>query len=156
MLLSTRVEAVSRDIIISRVCAKAASRMANAEERHWLRYVAAPMVNQSDLAFRLTAVQYGATATWTCVRKSDILMNRQMYHVDDLQDAEVRETVMRALHLGRSAPENIDSTTGCYAPQIVQLAGNDPDAFASAAKLLCDYADGFDINLGMQRPACAC
>lgn len=34
-------------------------------ERPWYRYAAAPMVNQSDLAFRLAAVQMGATATWT-------------------------------------------------------------------------------------------
>ena len=35
--------------------------------RAWYSYVAAPMVDQSDLAFRATAVQYGATATWTYV-----------------------------------------------------------------------------------------
>lgn len=44
--------------------------------RPWFQYGAAPMVNQSDVAFRLTAVQYGATATWTYVAR---LMQTNVY-----------------------------------------------------------------------------
>ena len=54
--------------------------------RPWYQYVAAPMVDQSDLAFRLTTVQFGATATWT-----------QMYHAQDvLTDVDLYERARRA------------------------------------------------------------
>ncbi|WFD38304.1 tRNA-dihydrouridine(16/17) synthase [NAD(P)(+)] [Malassezia japonica] len=94
--------------------------------RPWFQYGAAPMVNQSDVAFRLTAVQYGATATWT----------------------ETWEGLVRALEIGRAAPENRDVVSGEPARQIVQLAGDDGVALAAAARRLAPYADGFDVNLG--------
>ncbi|WFD02855.1 tRNA-dihydrouridine(16/17) synthase [NAD(P)(+)] [Malassezia obtusa] len=106
-------------------------------ERPWYRYAAAPMVNQSDLAFRLAAVQMGATATWT-----------QMYTTHDLESAPVYEALVRALELGRAAPEHCDVVTGTRAPQIVQLAGDDAEALARTAKRLAPYADGIDLNLG--------
>lgn len=65
------------------------------------------MVDQSDLAFRLTTVQFGATATWT-----------QMYHAEDvLTKVDLYERARRALELGRHAPENHDIVTGKRAPQ---------------------------------------
>lgn len=108
------------------------------EDRPWYRYTAAPMIHQSELAFRLTAVHYGATATWT-----------QMYMADDLlQNQDVYETARRALELGRAAPESLDAVTGERAPQVVQLAGCDPDALAQAARKISPWADGVDLNLG--------
>ena len=111
-------------------------------KRPWFRHVAAPMVGQSDLPFRLTAVQYGATATWTCVAA-----DRQMFHTRDIDDRDTRETLVRALEIGRAAPEARDIDTGERTPQIVQLAGDCPDALVRAARAV-PGADGFDINLG--------
>ena len=48
-------------------------------DRAWWRLAAAPMVNQSDVPFRLTAVQCGATSTWTCVFS---LRRRGAHHAD--------------------------------------------------------------------------
>ncbi|WFD29293.1 tRNA-dihydrouridine(16/17) synthase [NAD(P)(+)] [Malassezia sp. CBS 17886] len=101
-------------------------------ERPWYRYVAAPMVNQSDLAFRLTAVQFGATATWT----------------ELLQERDVFEHVARVLEQGRGAAEARDRVTGERAPQVVQLAGNNCDELVCAARAIAPYADGIDLNLG--------
>ncbi|EDP43653.1 hypothetical protein MGL_1866 [Malassezia globosa CBS 7966] len=106
--------------------------------RSWYSYVAAPMVGQSDLAFRLTAVQYGATATWT-----------QMYHTEDiLYHNETYEKALRALEMGSAARENCDIVTGERAPQIVQLAGDDPEQFVQAARRFLPIADAIDLNLG--------
>ncbi|WFD05208.1 tRNA-dihydrouridine(16/17) synthase [NAD(P)(+)] [Malassezia vespertilionis] len=107
------------------------------DARPWWRYVAAPMVNQSDLAFRLTAVHYGATATWT-----------QMYHTQELEQRDVYETLVHALEQGRCADAAHDAVTGERTPQIVQLAGDDPQQLADAAKKVAAYADGIDLNLG--------
>ena len=104
-------------------------------ERPWFRHVAAPMVGQSDLPFRLTAVQYGATATWTCVAA-----DRQMFHTRDIDDRDTRETLVRALEIGRAAPEARDIDTGERTPQIVQLAGDCPDALVRAARARRRYA----------------
>ncbi|WFD17988.1 tRNA-dihydrouridine(16/17) synthase [NAD(P)(+)] [Malassezia caprae] len=109
-----------------------------AEAPPWFRHVAAPMVDQSDVAFRLTTVQYGATATWT-----------QMYHTHDvLRDADVLARARRELEMGRHAPESVVEATGKHAPQIVQLAGNDPASLVEAARLFEPWANGIDLNLG--------
>lgn len=104
------------------------------------------MVDQSDLPFRMTAVKYGATATWTYVYAADVI---QMYHADDvLYDVDVYEKARRALEVGRHAPDNRDIVTGGHAPQIVQLAGDDPARLADAARRFLPWADGIDINFG--------
>ncbi|WFC98571.1 tRNA-dihydrouridine(16/17) synthase [NAD(P)(+)] [Malassezia yamatoensis] len=71
-----------------------------------------------------------------------------MYTTSALEDLAVYEQLVKALQLGRAAPENRDRVTGQVAPQIVQLAGDDPDALVRTAKTLAPYADGIDLNLG--------
>lgn len=71
-----------------------------------------------------------------------------MYTTHDLESAPVYEALVRALELGRAAPEHCDVVTGTRAPQIVQLAGDDAEALARTAKRLAPYADGIDLNLG--------
>ena len=77
-----------------------------------------------------------------------------MYTVPDLDDQETWEGLVRALEIGRGAPENRDVVSGEPAPQIVQLAGDDAEALAAAARRLAPYADGFDVNLGRSRGLC--
>lgn len=108
-----------------------------------LQYCAAPLVGQSDLAFRLQTVQNGATATWT-----------QMYLATDLiTNRDLFETLCKSLELGKSASENIirdskNPLAGQSAPQIVQLAGNDVQTLADAARKVAPLADAIDLNLG--------
>ena len=71
-----------------------------------------------------------------------------MYTTHDLEDRAVRETLLQALQLGRDAPESRDRVTGARTPQIVQLAGDDPDALVRAARHVAPLADGIDLNLG--------
>lgn len=71
-----------------------------------------------------------------------------MYTVQDLDAPGAFPALVAALEAGRRAPEHCDAVRGERAPQIVQLAGDDPQALASVAQRLAPYADGFDVNLG--------
>ncbi|PWZ02898.1 FMN-linked oxidoreductase [Testicularia cyperi] len=103
-----------------------------------LRYCSAPMVNQSDLPFRLQTVRNGATSVWT-----------QMYLASELtSNQETLEILLKSLELGRQSPHNRRIDTGDSAPQIVQLAANDPDELVKAARQVAHLADAIDLNLG--------
>ncbi|KDN52214.1 FMN-linked oxidoreductase [Tilletiaria anomala UBC 951] len=104
---------------------------------HWAReatrYIAAPLVNQSDVAFRLLCLRHGCKMTFT-----------QMYLANDLiGDPALFRQLRRELELGRKLREKQENF-----PQIVQLAGDDPQQLYDAAQSLSDLADGFDLNLG--------
>lgn len=72
-----------------------------------------------------------------------------MYHAEDvLNDADTYEHARRALEVGAHAPEHRDVATGERAPQIVQLAGNEPARIVAAARRFLPWADGVDINFG--------
>ena len=91
--------------------------MANAS----LPFVAAPMVNQSDLPFRLLARKHGATMTYTQMLVPEKLLNDQdylEYHIRDLTAASAH-------------PLN--------GPVVVQLCGHDPDTIVQAGKKLQNY-----------------
>lgn len=76
-------------------------------------------------------------------------VHRQMYHTEDiLYHNETYEKALRALEMGRAARENCDIVTGERAPQIVQLAGDDPEQFVQAARRFLPIADAIDLNLG--------
>ncbi|PKI85646.1 hypothetical protein MVES_000494 [Malassezia vespertilionis] len=71
-----------------------------------------------------------------------------MYHTQELEQRDVYETLVHALEQGRCADAAHDAVTGERTPQIVQLAGDDPQQLADAAKKVAAYADGIDLNLG--------
>jgi len=89
-----------------------------------LRYVAAPMVNQSDMPFRLLVRRHGATVSYT-----------QMYNPDRLlNDQEYLEYHIRDLTLGRS-DDHLSH------PIVAQLCGNDPDLIVQAGRKLQGHCD---------------
>ncbi|KDQ10192.1 hypothetical protein BOTBODRAFT_640610 [Botryobasidium botryosum FD-172 SS1] len=95
-----------------------------------LAFVTAPMVNQSDLPFRILARKYGATLTYT-----------QMY---------LAENVVRDDGYRRAVLSDLESGTGesLARPVVVQLAGNDPGILVQAALMVQDHCDAIDLNLG--------
>jgi tRNA-dihydrouridine synthase 1 len=98
-----------------------------------LKYIAAPMVNQSDLPFRLLLENYSATLTYTQMLAPDRLLNDQEYlefHTRDLSMAAV------------------DKKT----PVVVQLCGNDPDLVVKAGRKIESYCDGIGICHLSRRP----
>lgn len=87
-----------------------------------LRYIAAPMVNQSDTPFRALVHQHGGTLTYTEMLKPARL----------LSDPDYLAFHRRALESGRIS-------TG---PVVVQVCGNDQDEMVRGVKTVVDLCDG--------------
>jgi len=88
-----------------------------------LTYIAAPMVNQSDLPFRLLTRKYGATTTYTQMYLPDKLLN----------DREYQEYHIRDLTLGEQSNLN--------RPVVAQLCGHDPETIVQAGRKIQRYCD---------------
>jgi hypothetical protein len=87
-----------------------------------LRYVAAPMVNQSDLPFRAMVHHHGCTAMWT-----------QMFTPTMLADQDFRALHLQDMKLGHQAG---------IGPTVAQIAGNDIDSLVKTARELVPWVDG--------------
>jgi tRNA-dihydrouridine synthase 1 len=87
-------------------------------------FVVAPMVEQSELAWRLLSRKFGADLTFT-----------PMFHAKQfLQSEKYRKEYFK---------HHVDDY-----PLIVQFCANDADAFVNAAKLVQDNCVAVDLNLG--------
>ncbi|KAI0644800.1 FMN-linked oxidoreductase [Trametes meyenii] len=96
-----------------------------------LSTVAAPMVNQSDLPFRILVRRYKTSLVYTQMLLPERLLNDQEYlefHTKGLRDY---------------------SDT----PVVVQLCGNDPETVVKAARKVVGNADAIDLNLGCPQEA---
>jgi tRNA-dihydrouridine synthase 1 len=87
------------------------------------RLVVAPMVDQSEHAYRLQTRRHGAELCYTPMFHSRLFGENEKY----------REQF-------QTSPED--------RPLLVQFCGNDPDVMLRAALLVQDRCDGVDINLG--------
>ncbi|KAF5356975.1 hypothetical protein D9756_006638 [Leucocoprinus leucothites] len=99
-------------------------------ERINLRYIAAPMVGQSDLPFRVLCHRHGATLAYTQMLMPDKLLNEQEYLEQHLKDLTAA------------------TASGLEHPVVVQLCGNDPDSIAQAGRRLQNHCQAIDLNLG--------
>lgn len=88
------------------------------------KYVCAPMVDQSELAFRLLARRYGCTLAYTPM----------MHSRNFAEDAKYRKQNFS------TCPED--------RPLFVQLAGDNPGTMVAAARHCESQCDAVDINLG--------
>ncbi len=88
-----------------------------------LRRIAAPMVNQSDLPFRLLVRRNGATAAYTQMLVSDKLLN----------DRDYLEYHLRDLSAG-----NQDEFSR---PVVAQLCGNDSETVVKAGRKIQNFCD---------------
>lgn len=86
--------------------------------------IVAPMVEHSDLAFRMLTRKYGAQLVYT-----------QMYNAY----AFTHSSEMREQHFTTCAEDR---------PLIVQIAGHDPQMLLKAAQFVEDRCDAVDLNLG--------
>lgn len=88
------------------------------------QFVVAPMVNQSDLPFRMLCRRYGA----------DLCYTPMFYSTKFATDAQYREQVLHTCAGDR--------------PLAVQFAANDARVLLEAALHVQDHCDAVDINLG--------
>jgi hypothetical protein len=106
--------------------------------------VTAPMVGQSDLAWRILCRRYGATLTCKLLDHIvllilRILIDTQMFIAEKLlQDEEYQRLHLLDLKTGWTAPLG--------RPVVVQLAGNDPDTIFAAAKVIEPFCDAVSMQ----------
>jgi tRNA-dihydrouridine synthase 1 len=93
--------------------------------RHDKALVVAPMVDQSDLPFRLLARRYGANLCYTPMIHSRLFVTSKQYR-------------------SKFSGTWLDADR----PLIAQLCGSEPEFVLEAARHLEPYVDGIDINCG--------
>jgi len=88
------------------------------------RFILAPLVNQSDVVFRMMARKYGADVCYTQMLESDKFVQDETY---------------RQQHFWTCREDR---------PLVVQFATNDVDTFVRAALMVQPFCDAVDLNLG--------
>lgn len=86
--------------------------------------VLAPMVDQSELAFRMLSRKYGAQLCFSPMYHASVFIRDKLYREDALL----------------SCPDD--------RPLVIQFCANDPEILLQASLLAQDHCDGIDINLG--------
>ena len=90
--------------------------------------VVAPMVDQSDLPFRLLCREYGANLCFTPMIHAKMFLDKQGYH-DKFWDEK------------RGMPKE-------DRPLVAQFCSSDPDALVQAAGMIQHQVDAIDLNCG--------
>ncbi|KAF8961884.1 Dus-domain-containing protein [Flammula alnicola] len=97
------------------------------------KYIVAPMVDQSELAWRRLSRRYGAQLIYTP------MINAKMF-------VDANNKTYRNANFDLISGEEGDPTTD--RPLIVQFCANDPEQLLISAKVVEKHCDAVDLNLG--------
>merc|ERR1740124_332990 len=125
----------AQEVVEQEAAQEVAQAIVHGEEHHaaawafWRRIgsprtVLAPMVNQSELAFRMVARHYGAKLCFTPMLHSTLFASSEAYRLDNF-DACSQER-----------------------PLVTQFCGDDPATLLAAASLAQGECDAIDLNCG--------
>lgn len=95
--------------------------------------IVAPMVDQSELAWRILSRRYGATLAYTP------MINAKQY-------AQLKTASSKKMWFDKV--NNEEGLEGLDRPLIVQFAANDPQLLLESARDLEGKCDAVDLNLG--------
>lgn len=98
-------------------------------------YVTAPMINQSDLAFRVLTRRYGATLTYTQMLHPDSLMYNQdylEYHILNMDPPGMSDM---------TGPDPGHGDLRLGKPVVAQVCGNDVQTIVEACKKIVGHCD---------------
>jgi tRNA-dihydrouridine synthase len=114
------------------------------------RYVAAPMVAQSDYAFRQLCRRYGVDCAYTQMYHAKNFCHTKAFreaHLDIFPAYKFPSNIERLLENEHATPPPLES-----GPLIAQIAGHDPATMLQTAQTILDLTegnvDGIDVNLG--------
>ena len=108
------------------------------------RYCCAPMVLQSELAFRMMVRRHGSTLCYS-----------PMIPVEAFLRLPADGPPVAPSTGGPATQAAYFTTCGADRPLLAQFGGNDAGQMLAAALLIQRHVDGVDINLGCPQ-ACAC
>ncbi|KAL6859603.1 dihydrouridine synthase domain-containing protein [Trichoderma novae-zelandiae] len=107
------------------------------------QYIVAPMVDQSEFAWRMLTRSFLLPS-----EQSKLLAYTPMFHARLFsQDEKYRRAHFQAVRPGSDEPW-LDGNPKLDRPLFVQFCANDPEALLAAAKLVVPYCDAVDLNLG--------
>ncbi|KAJ6606016.1 Dus-domain-containing protein [Mycena vulgaris] len=96
------------------------------------KYIVAPMVDQSELAFRRLTRRYGGQLVYTPMINAKLFADPNKKYRNQFFD----------IYSGEEGDPATDR------PLIVQFCANDPEYLLTSAKVVEKHCDGVDINLG--------
>ncbi|KAK4043222.1 dihydrouridine synthase-domain-containing protein [Parachaetomium inaequale] len=107
------------------------------------KYIVAPMVDQSEFAWRMLSRSFLPPS-----QQSDLLAYSPMFHARLFGESQK----YRDQHFQPTKPDSdalfLDGNPAIDRPFFVQFCANEPQALLNAAKLVAPYCDAVDLNLG--------
>ncbi|KAH6850292.1 dihydrouridine synthase-like protein [Chaetomium sp. MPI-CAGE-AT-0009] len=107
------------------------------------KYIVAPMVDQSEFAWRMLSRSFLPES-----EQAGLLAYSPMFHARLFSESQK----YRDQHFEPTKPNSdklyLDGNPAIDRPLFVQFCANDPEALLSAAKLVAPYCDAVDLNLG--------
>ena len=124
------------------------------------KYIVAPMVDQSEFAWRLLTRSFLPPDLRTSVLAYSPMLHAKLFsekpgyrgeHFKPLKDPVVLPTPTdneKQKAQSENAQPHLDGNPQIDRPLFVQFCANDPEALLAAAKIVAPYCDAVDLNLG--------